>query len=304
MVAGGLPAGNLLVVKSRFGVYTYPSGGAVTFALIWALMDDENKPFQQIYSITSDINKWRASAESAPGAGDEGRFAIPMAGQTGFGESSNTAFLMRELLTCGYPESVIREGDAMRFDNLYAMFEAKAQPKRSGGGMDPNQNRDSVIPVKIHNLPWEASKRGTLPGANGVVPTAPVPGAPPVAAAVAPPVAPAPTPAPPIATPPAAAPIPPAASPASAPTAPVPAPAASPAGGPDPATLQKVCLEAVNAVLVTTNPAPHASVGAHIMRTYATDPNVATYTSYLFGTEMMAALAAAGIQTANGVFAK
>ena len=40
------------------------------------------------------------------------------------------------------------------------------------------------------------------------------------------------------------------------------------------------------------------------MRTYATDPNVATYTSYLFGTEMMAALAAAGIQTANGVFAK
>ena len=57
-------------------------------------------------------------------------------------------------------------------------------------------------------------------------------------------------------------------------------------------------------MLVTTNPAPHASVAAHIMRAHATDPNVNTYISYIFSTEGMAALAAAGIQTANGEFAK
>ncbi len=297
MVVGkAFPVGNLLVQKSRFVHYTYNSGD-VTFGLLWTVVDDEGVSSDQIYS-GGDIKKWSPSQESAPGAGDAGRFALPMAGDTGLNNNTNCAFLMKELINAGFPEPQVREGDAMRFEGLYALFEAKAQPRRTGGTIQQKEGAQSAIPTLIHNLPWEPSKRGTIAAAVG---------------------APAPAPAAPAANGPAPAPVAaPAVAPvgtvtagptAAAPAAPVPAvgaavPTAAPPGGPDVGTLQKVCLDAINAVLVTANPSPHAMVAAQIMSAHAADPQVNTYANYLFTPEMHAYAAAQGINTENGNYAK
>ncbi len=310
MVEGaGFPTGNLLVQKSRFVHYTYPTSGQRTFGLQWTLVADDGTVSEQIYSA-GDINKWSPSQESAPGAGDAGRYALPMSGDTGLNKNTNAAFLMKELINAGFPEAQVKEGDAMRFDNLYALFEAKAQPTRTGGKIQQRENAQSAIPTLIHNLPWEPSKRGQIaavaaPSAQVIAPTAaPVGTAPapapttPVAnnsapvAAVAPPVAPV------------AAPV---VAPA-APATPVPAvgavPTAAPPGGPDVTTLQKVCLDAIKASVDKQNPTPHAMVAAQIMTAHAADPQVNAYANYLFTPEMHAYAATQGINTENGNYAK
>lgn len=292
MVEGaGFPTGNLLVQKSRFVHYTYPTSGQRTFGLQWTLVADDGTVSEQIYSA-GDINKWSPSQESAPGAGDAGRYALPMSGDTGLNKNTNAAFLMKELINAGFPEAQVKEGDAMRFDSLYALFEAKAQPKRTGGTIQQRENAQSAIPTLIHNLPWETSKRGQI--AAVAAPAAPT------AAPTAAPVATAPAPAP---VAPAANNSAPVAAVATAPVA-APAPTAAPPGGPDVATLQKVCLDAINAELDKANPSPHAMVAARIMTVHAADPQVTMYASYLFTTEMHAYAATQGVNTENGNYAK
>lgn len=298
MVAGGaFPTGNLLVQKSRFIHFLYPKGDKRTFALSWTLVADDGTVSEQIYSA-GDATKWAPSAESTPGAGDAGRYALPVAGDTGLNNNTNAAFLMKELINAGFPEAQVKEGDATRFDNLYALFEAKAQPKRTGGTIQQAEGAQSAIPTLIHNLPWEPSKRGQI--AAAVAPAAP---------AVAPiATAPAPAPVAPVANNVA---VPAAVAPVAAPTAPpapVPAvgavPTSAPPGGPDVTTLQKVCLDAINAVLATSNPTPHAMVAAQIMTAHAADPQVNTYANYLFSAEMHAYAATQGINTENGNYQK
>ena len=107
MVSGGaFPVGNLLVQKSRFAHFIYPKGGQRTFALQWTLVQDDGTVSEQIYSA-GDPTKWSPSQESAPGAGDMGRYAFSVAGDSGLNNATNCAFLMKELINAGFPEAQV-----------------------------------------------------------------------------------------------------------------------------------------------------------------------------------------------------
>ena len=312
MVSGGaFPVGNLLVQKSRMAYFQYNTG-VRGFGMLWTLVADDGTSSDQFYSA-GEPTKWSPSIESTPGAGDAGRYALPVSGEIGLNNNTNHAFLMKELINAGFPEAQVREGDAMRFEGLYALFEAKDQPKRTGGNIQQREGAKSAIPTQIHNLPWEPTKRGTLgpavaPGAApaAAVATNSVAAAPVTAPVVAPvAVATAPTA---VATPAAPGPVVASATPpgASAPAvaAVPPVGAATPPGGPDVPTMQKVCLDAILAVLAKENPSVHAMVGAHIMQAHAADPQVNLYANYLFSAETHTYAATQGIKTENGQYQK
>lgn len=286
---GGLPSGNQLVQKSRFGLFTYPNGQTRSFGLLWTLVDEDNVANVQFYSGGKE-SEWSPSAESSPGAGDEGRYAIPMAGEQALSKSSNVGFLMSELVSAGFPKDRI-SADALVFENLFANFVAKAQPKRDGLTPAPEgRQRQSSIPTIIHNLPWEPSKRGQVvivgPGAiippDSAIATIPSATGPALAPAAT---SPAPAPATPANNGPAAAPA----------VGPVQAANPPAAGAPDVATLNRVCLDAMNAALNTLNPTPKGTALGQIFNQHGADPNVNAYTNHAVTAEFVQYAAQNGV---------
>jgi len=240
---GGFPEGNYLIIDSRFAIFDYDGKAdkpAVT--LKWTMLSDLGVESTQHYSAGSTDRLTISTDENS---------LIPLGSNKGVNKSTNLAFLITELLSVGFPANLVQQG-ANVFTGLYAYFEGKAQPRRTGLDVEGAAARMIAVPSVIHNLPGVASlspQAGRIGQAAGVgvggAVTGGVPAGPNLGGAPTTPAAPVamapPTPAAPLAPPlqanPAAAPVatsqvaplaPVAPTPA-APVAPVPPPVAAPA---------------------------------------------------------------------------
>ncbi len=183
---GGAPTGNLLVQSARFALWNYNNTQKDTLALKLVLVDDTGATFEQ-YISAGDPSKCIPSPD--------GKSAVVISGE-GITRGSNFSFFMGELINVGMPPDKLAANDVSVLDNMYAQFDIKAQPTRAGLANVDGRARTVMVPVLIHNLGWEPSKRGTV--------AQPAPGAgmaPPALAVAAAPAAPAAAPVPPAAVP-------------------------------------------------------------------------------------------------------
>lgn len=159
---GGVPQGNLLITKSKAAMFDYGGRGPTITSMLWNLLNDEGEEFAQYYSI-GDPSKWAVSPD--------GKILVPLTDSDKLPGGSNASLVLKELVNAGFPENKVTD-DFSVFEKLYAFFEPIPQPKRQGlqGQQEGGRERMITVPKKIHNLPWDASKR-PLDGQTGTVTT-------------------------------------------------------------------------------------------------------------------------------------
>jgi hypothetical protein len=162
---GGAPTGLLTVTESRFVRFDYGGRSTPVLTLRWMLQDAAGETHDQHYSA-GDITRLQPSSDGKSAVAVEGSGAV------GLMSATNAAFLLREVVNAGWPESRLSD-DVSIFDGLQAIFEAREQPTRAGlAERADGRKRTLPIPSKVVKLPWEAGPATNSVAAPVVVPAA------------------------------------------------------------------------------------------------------------------------------------
>jgi hypothetical protein len=156
------PPGNYRVVESRFVSWDYRGKAEPVLALRWKLVGDDQQPREQYYSA-GKLDRFMPSPD--------GLRALPVSTATHFQKSTNVSVLMMELLNAQFPETVLAQDDASRFEGLYAFFTHIRQQRRSGLDQEGARERMLLIPAQIHALPGQPMP--TVPPPAPLPPLAP-----------------------------------------------------------------------------------------------------------------------------------
>lgn len=146
-VQGGLlDDADVTVTGARFDFFTYSSGQSGVGAIL-DFEDADGKTTEQFYSA-GDANKFVPSD-------DKTRLLIT-GNATGLNKSSNTYELLSSLVSSGFPEDKLADGNIGAIVGLKAHVNRKAMPKSK----DSDKERSVLVVTKIHSLPGETTAKG------------------------------------------------------------------------------------------------------------------------------------------------
>jgi hypothetical protein len=173
MVEGGaIPVDkNLTVKEARFVLFDYQGKAKPTTAARLILVDDDGVEATQHYSA-GDPERFVPS--------QDGLSLVPVGAATSLSKSSNFHLLMANLVSAGFPENKLEDGNINILEGMYAFWIGVPEPKRSGLIRTPEQaargERMVPVPSLILKLPWEKKSKAPTakPSATAAVAAAAV----------------------------------------------------------------------------------------------------------------------------------
>jgi hypothetical protein len=158
-VEGGslLDEADVFVKESKFVAYDFNGRSDKDRAcLLWLLEDADGKEHPQYWSF-GDIDRFAPS--------EDGDTLVAVGSAKQLTNSTNGVFMLTSVINAGFPEDRVT-GSAGVFAGLYCHMRRVPQPKREGLAPQAGARELTVLVVdKIHNLPWEESKRGEVSSA-------------------------------------------------------------------------------------------------------------------------------------------
>lgn len=126
-----------------------------------------------------DADGKQATAEQYYSAGDLNRFvpsedgshAIAVGNAKGLAGGTNAATFLKSVFDAGFPIDRLGDGDVSKLEGTVAHINRQAQQKRGGnisGKTTSGYEATVAVVTKIHKMPWETAKAGSVNAAKAV----------------------------------------------------------------------------------------------------------------------------------------